>query len=87
MHAVDLPPETYYVSLEEWRKKMFPNADPHVLDHCAALEPFLDVCIASGFSLGASKSAGKIFQPEITFLGDIVDRNGLKSTEEHLGAV
>ena len=37
---------------------------------------FREACfaIASGFSLGAVKSAAKIFQPELTFLGDIVGR-------------
>jgi hypothetical protein len=58
-----------------------------VLEHCASLEPFLDICIASGFSLGAAKSTGKIFQAEIEFLGDIVGREGLRSTEKHLDAV
>ncbi len=87
LHEVDLPPESYYVNLEEWRKKKFPDADPHVLEHCASLEPFLDICIASGFSLGAAKSTGKIFQAEIEFLGDIVGREGLRSTEKHLDAV
>ena len=56
----------------------------HVLEHCASLEPFFDICISSGFSLGASKSVGKIFQKEIEFLGDLVGRFGLRSTEKQL---
>ena len=87
LHEVDIPPERYYQKLEAWRRKRFPKADASVLEHCAALEPFLDICIASGFSLGGSKSTGKIFQPEMEFLGDIVGRHGLRSTENHLDAV
>jgi hypothetical protein len=86
-HQVDLPPENYYTVLEEWRKTKFPNADPFVLEHCAALEPFMDTCIITGFSLGAGKSAKNIFQPEVKFLGDMCGRHGLTSTEEHLDAV
>ena len=55
LHEIDMPPESYYDALDAWRRSTFPNACPHVLEHCAALEPFLDACIASGFSLGAAK--------------------------------
>ena len=56
-------------------------------EHAEALEPFLDVCIASGFSLGAGKSTDKVFQTSLQFLGDIVSQDGLQSTEEHLESV
>ena len=43
--------------------------------HCKRISP------------GAAMSTGKIFQAEIEFLGDIVGREGLRSTEKHLDAV
>ena len=32
LHSVDLPPDSYYLALEKWRREKFPNADSHVLD-------------------------------------------------------
>ena len=60
LHEVDMPPEEYYDALAAWRNSRFPNACPHVREHAEALEPFLGVCIASGFSLGAGKSLSLI---------------------------
>ena len=87
LHQVDIPPPKYYAALDVWRRKAFPNASPEVHEHFGVLEEFFDVCISSGFSLGASKSLGKLFQPQLEFLGDVVGRHGLQSTEAHLDAV
>ena len=41
----------------------------------------------AGFRSGGSKSAGRVFQTALQFLGDVRSREGLRSTEEHLDAV
>ena len=87
IQEVDMPPAEYYQILSEWRRKKHPKADPFLLDHLDVLEPFLDLCIISGFSLGAAKSCDKIAQHRIQFLGEIVGRDGREATDHHLKTV
>ena len=76
-----------YERLEADMKRRRPNADPFLLERLAITKPFLDACIVSGFSLGASKSCLHIAQHALGFLGDNVGRLGIESTELHLDAV
>ena len=82
-----MPPAEYYELLKQWRRKQHPKADPHLLDHLDVLEPFLDLCIVSGFSLGAEKSRDKIAQHRIQFLGELVGRLGREATDHRLRTV
>ncbi len=87
VHEVSLPPEKYYDALQADMAARHPKADRHVLAHLAEVEPWLDVCIASGFSLGASKTRGRILQTEMEVLGDRVHREGVEPLEHHTRAV
>ncbi|HIL57533.1 MAG TPA: hypothetical protein EYG39_06465, partial [Rhodothermales bacterium] len=87
IYDVDVPSAAYYVALEADMARRHPLADPHVLAHLAVVEPFLDVCITSGFSLGARKSAGNILQKRVQFLGELVGRDGRESLDLHVDAI
>ena len=66
-----MPSAYYYEKLNEDMRARYPEADRHLLEHLSVLEPFLHVCIVSGFSLGALKSADKLARKAILFLGEI----------------
>ena len=87
MREVDFPTPVYYERLEADMQRRHPQADPFLLEHLTITEPFLDACIVSGLSLGASKSRGRIAQHALEFLGDVVGRDGIWSMELHFGAV
>ena len=82
-----MPPAEYYEFLKQWRREQHPHADPHLLDHLDVLEPSLDLCIVSGFSLAAEKSRDKIAQHRIQVLGELVGRLGREATDHHLKTV
>ena len=45
------------------------------------------MCAVSGFSLGATKSRGRLARVDLEILGDIVGREHITSTEAHLKTV
>ena len=58
-----------------------------MLEHLDALEAFLDVCICSGYSLGATKSPDRLMQPSLEALGEICGREGSQACEHHLKVI
>ena len=82
-----MPSAYYYEKLNEDMRARYPEADRHLLEHLSVLEPFLHVCIVSGFSLGALKSADKLAQKAILFLGEICAREGRDATDHHVQAI
>ena len=58
-----------------------------VLEHLDALAPSLDVCVCSGYSLGASKSLDRLMQPSLEALGEICGREGSEACEHHLKVI
>ena len=81
---VDVPPDGYYAALRRERAVAYPAAGEALLEHLDALEALLDVCIASGYSLGASKSRDRLCQPALESLGEVAGRDGLDACEHHL---
>ena len=62
MADCEVPTEEYYDALAEDMKKRHPNASKAMLEHVAALEPFLDVSIVAGFSFWYSQSADRRYK-------------------------
>ena len=60
----EMQPERYYQALRADMRKRHPNASEEMIEHCAIVEEFLDLCLVSGFALGASKTRGRIAQIE-----------------------
>ena len=81
---VDVPPDGCYAALRRERAVAYPAAGEALLEHLDALEALLDVCIASGYSSGASKSRDRLCQPALESLGEVAGRDGLDACEHHL---
>ena len=73
---LDVPCPEYYDALRTYRRSQFAGASEVVLEHLDALESFLDVCICSGYSLGASKSLDRLMQHSLEDLGEVCGREG-----------
>ena len=54
--ACETPTEEYYSSLKAYMKAKHPNASVSMLEHCEALEVFLEISILTGFSFGADNA-------------------------------
>ena len=80
---LEVPPATYYAALGASLKERYPSASKTVTEHLEALEAFLDVCIVSGYSLGAAKSLGCLMQPSLESLGEVCGRDGAQACEHH----
>ena len=79
--------EEYYDHLMQWMCRTYPNASMAALEHIFALERLLDVCIAAGYSMGASKSKGRLLQHSLEALGEWVGREGLEPCARHVEAI
>ena len=79
-----VPSEEYYEALRAYMLKRHPRASETCLEHLAALEHFLDVCIAAGYSLGGTKSKDKLMQPAVEALGEVVGREGSEACDIHI---
>ena len=79
-----MPPATYYAALGASLKERYPEASEAVREHLEALEAFLDVCIVSGYSLGAAKSLDRLMQPSLEALGEVCGRDGAQACEHHV---
>ena len=73
----EFPPERYYDALAKDMQARHPRASSHMLEHCGVVESFLDLCIVSGFALGAAKTKGRIAQVEFEWLGSVCGRTGM----------
>ncbi len=67
-------------------KERHPKAAGFVLEHLAALEPFLDTSILAGFSYGAGVKAHVAVQ-EGDLLGHKVSRTGASANGERTDAI
>ena len=83
----EFPPERYYDALAKDMQARHPRASAHMLEHCGVVESFLDLCIVSGFALGAAKTKGRIAQVEFEWLGSVCGRTGMEACDGHLAAV
>ena len=82
-----MPPPEYYEIFEKKLHEKFPGISPRVAEHICEVEWFLDLCIVSGFSLGAKKSKDKICTTILETLGSLLMREGHEALERHLEAV
>ena len=85
MTDCEIPTEEYYDALAKDMAKRHPDASPSLLEHLAALEPFLDTSILSGFSYGVSKAFVAVTKGSL--LGNHVSRTGAKAEEERTQAI
>ena len=84
LFEVEMPPAAYYEELGKDMVRRHGKVDVHLLEQLSVLEPFLDVCILSGFSLGAAKSRDNIAQLAHQFLGEQCGREGRDALDHHL---
>ena len=86
-HLVDCecPTEAYYAALEADMKLRHPKASGSILEHCAALETFLDTSILAGFSFGADKALVAVQKGSL--LGHEVSRAGSAPSGERCQAI
>ena len=85
MVDIEAPTEEYYEMLAEDMRKRHPKAAACVLEHCAALEPFLDVSILAGFSFGVQKAVVAVTVGKL--LGHVVGRFGKGPDPERIEAI
>ncbi|MDA8584257.1 hypothetical protein N9L68_08470 [bacterium] len=79
IYEIDVPGPDYHASLRRFMKQTYQGASETVLEHLDSFEAFLDVCICSGYSLGATKSLDTLMQPSLQALGGICEvARGLK---------
>jgi hypothetical protein len=85
MADCEMPTEYYYTALAVDMKKRHPKGSAFVMEHVAALEPFLDLSIIAGFSYGINKAKIAVIQSEL--LGHICGRFGLRADGERAQAI
>ena len=73
---IDVPTVEYYEKLKAYMQAKFRGASECALEHLDALEALLDVCIAGGYALGASKSKDRLLQRALEALGELCGREG-----------
>ena len=85
MADCEVPTEEYYDALKEDMARRHPNASKFILEHLAAVEPFFDVSIVSGFSVGIGKA--QIAVTKGLLLGHVVQRSGVSQDPEKTQAI
>ena len=80
-----MPHRGYYAALEADMKLRHPKASGSILEHCSALETFLDTSILAGFSFGADKALVAVQKGSL--LGHEVSRAGSAPSGERCQAI
>ena len=70
----ELPPDEYYDALRVALGKLYPKADPALLDHIVPLAAAFDTGTAFGLSFGIKKF--QLAQKKVKLVGEIVSREG-----------
>jgi len=81
----EVPTEEYYTALAADMRARHPDVSAGLLEHLEAVEPFLDISIAAGFSYGISKAFVAV--QEGTLLGHRVSRSGSHHEPEMTDAI
>ena len=76
IHAVEIPPNSYYEELKKHLMKLHPDVEMTFIDHCVLVAGAFDTAAAFALSFGIKKF--QLAQHEVQLVGEIVGREGRK---------